>query len=135
MWARGMTCSSQIPADLPPVLIAPDDLRLVTSNLVGNAVKYNHTGGAITVTVQIARNGDGDWLRLDVADTGLGIRTENLDAIFAEFFREKREETREIEGNGLGLAIVKRLVEHAGGRLEVKSREGEGSTFSVLLPA
>jgi two-component system phosphate regulon sensor histidine kinase PhoR len=76
-----------------------------------------------------------EWLRLDVADTGLGIKEENLGRIFTEFFREKRTETRQIEGNGLGLAIVKRLVERAGGRLGARSREGEGSTFSVLLPA
>ena len=74
-------------------------------------------------------------MRLDVTDTGLGIKQENLERILTEFFREKRPETRELEGNGLGLAIVKRLVERAGGRLEVRSAEGEGSTFSVLLPA
>jgi two-component system phosphate regulon sensor histidine kinase PhoR len=98
---------------------------------VGNAVTYNRDGGAVTITAGVA---DG-WLRLDVADTGLGINAENLDRIFTEFFREKRPETREIEGNGLGLAIVKRLVERVGGRLLVHSTQGEGSTFSVLLPA
>ena len=68
-------------------------------------------------------------------DTGIGIAQENLELVFTEFFREKRPETRDLEGSGLGLAIVKRLVERAGGRLEVASEEGEGSTFSVLLPA
>jgi len=129
--ARGITCSRELPADLPQVLIAADDLRLVVANLVGNAVKYNRDGGAVTITAGVA---DG-WLRLDVADTGLGINAENLDRIFTEFFREKRPETREIEGNGLGLAIVKRLVERAGGHLQVRSVAGEGSTFSVSLPA
>ncbi len=129
--ARGIVCSSELPADLPQVLIAADDLRLVVSNLVGNAVKYNRDGGTVTVTAGAA---DG-WVHLDVADTGFGIDPKNLDRIFTEFFREKRAETREIEGNGLGLAIVKRLVERAGGRLRVQSAAGEGSTFSVLLPA
>lgn len=129
--ARGIACSTDLPADLPQVLIAADDLRLVVSNLVGNAVKYNRDAGAVTVTAGAA---DG-WVRLDVADTGVGIDPQNLDRIFTEFFREKRAETREIEGNGLGLAIVKRLVERAGGRLQVQSAAGEGSTFSVLLPA
>jgi signal transduction histidine kinase len=108
----------------------------VVSNLVGNAVKYNRDGGSVTVTAAVVKGaGDGDWLRLDVTDTGLGIREENLERIFTEFFREKRSETRELEGNGLGLSIVKRLVERVGGRLDVRSVEGEGSTFSVLLPA
>jgi two-component system, OmpR family, phosphate regulon sensor histidine kinase PhoR len=129
--ARRIACSSELPADLPQVLIAADDLRLVVSNLVGNAVKYNRDEGAVMVT---AAAEDG-WVQLDVADTGLGIDSQNLDRIFTEFFREKRAETREIEGNGLGLAIVKRLVERAGGRLQVRSAAGEGSTFSVLLPA
>ncbi|MCX6363275.1 MAG: response regulator [Actinobacteria bacterium] len=125
-----------LPSDLPQVLVAPDDLRLVVSNLVGNAVKYNRDGGSVRVMAAVVKGGgDGDWLRLDVADTGLGIKQANLERIFTEFFREKRPETRELEGNGLGLAIVKRLVERAGGRLEVSSAAGEGSTFSVFLPA
>ena len=136
MAARGISGAVDLAPDLPQVLIAADDLRLVVSNLVGNAVKYNRDGGSVTVAAAIVEGaGDGRWLRLDVADTGLGIRDENLERIFSEFFREKRPETRELEGNGLGLAIVKRLVERAGGRLEVSSVEGDGSTFSVLLPA
>jgi signal transduction histidine kinase len=58
-----------------------------------------------------------------------------LPHVFDEFFREKRPETRGVEGNGLGLAIVKRLVDRAAGRIQVVSTEGTGSTFSVYLPA
>jgi len=128
---RGVTVTTDLAADLPPALIRPDDLRLVLSNLVGNAVKYNRDGGTVTVRGAV----DDGWLRLDVADTGIGIKPENLARLWDEFFREKRAETRELEGNGLGLSIVKRLVERAGGRLEAASVDGEGSTFSVLLPA
>ena len=128
---RGITIVVELPAGLPPVLARPDDLRLVLSNLVGNAVKYNRDGGSVTVRGAVA---DGHLL-LDVSDTGIGIRPENLPRLWDDFFREKRDETRDLEGNGLGLSIVKRLVERAGGRLEVSSVEGEGSTFSVLLPA
>jgi signal transduction histidine kinase len=136
MSTRQISAELSLAADLPRVLIAADDLRLVVSNLVGNAVKYNRDSGSVSVTAAVVNSaGDGDWLRFDVADTGLGIKQENLERIFTEFFREKKPETRELVGNGLGLAIVKRLVERAGGRLEVSSVEGEGSTFSVLLPA
>ena len=136
MAARGVTCEVRLPGELPQVLIAADDLRLVVGNLVGNAVKYNRDRGSMAVTGVLSGPADGGaWLRLDVADTGVGIKEENLERIFSEFFREKKPETRELEGNGLGLAIVKRLVERAGGRLELTSVEGEGSTFSVLLPA
>ncbi len=128
---RGVTVTTDLAADLPPALIRSDDLRLVLSNLVGNAVKYNRDGGSVTARGAVA---DG-WLRLDVADTGIGIREANLARLWDEFYRESRDETRELEGNGLGLSIVKRLVERAGGHLEVASIEGEGSTFSVLLPA
>jgi signal transduction histidine kinase len=128
---RGVTVATELSAGLPPALIRPDDLQLLLSNLVGNAVKYNRDGGTVTIRGAV----DDGWLRLDVADTGIGIREENLARLWDEFFREKRAETRELEGNGLGLSIVKRLVERAGGRLEAVSVEGEGSTFSVLLPA
>ena len=128
---RGITVTTELAQGLPPALIRPDDLQLVLSNLVGNAVKYNRGRGTVTVRGAVE---DG-WLRLDVADTGIGIREDNLGRLFDEFFREKRDETRELEGNGLGLSIVKRLVERAGGRLEAASVLGEGSVFTVLLPA
>ncbi len=129
--AQDITGAVDLEPGLPPVLIAPDDLDLILSNLIGNAVKYNRERGHVTVR---ARH-EGPWLRVDVEDSGIGIAEENLDHVTSEFFREKRAETRDLEGSGLGLAIVKRLTERAGGRLEVASTLGEGSTFSVLLPA
>lgn len=131
MTLRNITGTYEIEPHLPPALIAPKDLETILSNLVGNAVKYNREGGRVTVS---ARH-EGEWLRIDVADTGIGIAPENLSLVFSEFFREKRPETRDVEGSGLGLAIVKRLAERAGGRVEVQSKLGEGSVFSVFLPA
>jgi two-component system phosphate regulon sensor histidine kinase PhoR len=115
---------------MPRINVPAEDLRTLLVNLIGNAVKYNRDGG--TVGVHASRL-DGR-VRIDVADTGLGIQAQNLPHIFDEFFREKKKETRDIEGNGLGLAIVKRLVERAPGKIEVQSAEGAGSTFSVYLP-
>ena len=129
--ARDIAATAEVTPDLPPVLLPVDDLDMIVANLVGNAVKYNRDGGAVHVRAAL----EGEWVRIDVADTGVGIAAEHVADVFSEFFREKREETRGLEGNGLGLAIAKRLVERAGGRLELTSEEGKGSTFSVFLPA
>ena len=129
--ARGITASVQVEPGLPPVLAPIEDLELILNNLAGNAVKYNRVGGSVTIS---ARH-EGEWVRIDVEDTGIGIAAENVDQVFTEFFREKRPETKGLEGSGLGLSIVKRLTERAGGRLQLASGLGEGSVFSVFLPA
>jgi two-component system phosphate regulon sensor histidine kinase PhoR len=128
--ARNLLYDMTVEPDLPGVIVTAEDLRTMLTNLIGNAVKYNRDGGALRVRVSRV-NGEA---RIDVADTGLGIRAQNLQHIFDEFFREKRSETREIEGNGLGLAIVRRLADRSSGRVEVASTEGTGSTFSLYLP-
>ncbi len=131
MAARGIAGAAEIEPELPPVLAPVEDLELILNNLVGNAVKYNRDGGSVTVRAAH----EGEWVRIDVEDTGVGIAPENIDQVFTEFFREKRKETKGLEGSGLGLSIVKRLTERAGGRLQLSSELGKGSTFSVLLPA
>jgi two-component system, OmpR family, phosphate regulon sensor histidine kinase PhoR len=125
-----LTSCVDIEVDLPPVLISADDLDMILTNLLSNAIKYNRDGGSVTVHAAH----EGEWVRIDVTDTGIGIAKDNLELVTTEFFREKRPETRSLEGSGLGLAIVKRLTERAGGQLELASEEGVGSTFSVLLP-
>ncbi|MDR0843319.1 MAG: response regulator [Acidobacteriota bacterium] len=116
--------------NLPPCAIADEDLRTILTNLVGNAVKYNRVDGKVSVSGLLTAEG----IAITVRDTGIGISTENIARLGEEFFREKKPETKRIEGNGLGLAIVKRLIVHAGGRLEISSRQGEGSEFRVILP-
>ncbi len=112
-------------------VINVEDLKTILTNLIGNAIKYNRPGGAASLRV----NRSGDVIIFEVADTGLGIKAENVPRIFDDFFREKRPETREIIGNGLGLAIVKRLVERYSGQIEATSTEGLGSTFTFSLPS
>jgi two-component system phosphate regulon sensor histidine kinase PhoR len=129
--SRGITASTDLEPALPPVLVPAEDLEMILTNLVGNAVKYNRGGGS----VEVRAYHEGEWVRIDVEDTGVGIAAENLDRVFTEFFREKRSETKGLEGSGLGLAIVKRLTERAGGQVQLASEQGKGSTFSVLLPA
>jgi signal transduction histidine kinase len=126
---RKITASVDVAPDLPRVRIGDDDLRTVLSNLVGNAIKYGRDDGSLRLRAAL-REGK---VHIEVADSGIGIRSENLPQLFQEFFREKRSETRDIDGNGLGLAIVKRLVERVGGQIEVESTLGVGSLFCVIL--
>ncbi|MBL8350384.1 MAG: PAS domain-containing protein [Burkholderiaceae bacterium] len=126
--ARGI--SIQAGALEGTVLADPVRLRQVLINLLSNAIKYNRPGGR----VRLAARADGEWLALSVADTGLGIAPERLQHAFEPFNRLGAEATG-IEGSGIGLAIVKVLVEHMGGRVAVRSEPGEGSEFTIVLPA
>jgi PAS domain S-box-containing protein len=119
--------------DLPPELAAMadrEDLVRIFTNLVSNAIKYNRPEGEVRVAGRI----EGAYVRVDVADTGLGIPSESLDRIFDEFYRVKCKETAGIDGTGLGLHIARRLVESYHGSIRVMSELGKGSTFSVILP-
>lgn len=121
--------SLDISEELPRPAIAEDDLRTILTNLLGNAIKYNRPNGSVTLCAQRTTEG----LFIAVRDTGIGIAAESLPHLTDEFFREKRQQTRGIDGNGLGLAIVKRLVDRAGGRLEISSLLGQGSEFRLIL--
>ena len=128
---KGQGLSLELPEKpLPPLTCDPTSLESVFTNLAANAVNYTPEGGRITVRAGL---GEGR-LKVEVADTGLGIEPEHLETIFEKFYRVKNEKTRYITGTGLGLAIVKATVENLGGRVEVASRPGEGSTFTVLIP-
>ena len=115
-----------------PLLIETDRTRLrqVLLNLLSNAIKYNRRGGLVEVSI----GPDRDEACLRVRDTGLGIAPDHLARLF-EPFERGAQATSGIEGSGIGLALTQALVQRLGGRLEVASRPGEGSTFSVWLPA
>jgi len=104
-------------------------LDQLIGNLVGNAIKYTPEGGTITLSLYQ----DGDWARLDVADTGMGIPAEHLPHVFERFYRVDKARSRRSGGSGLGLAIVKGIAEQHGGKVSVTSEAGKGSTFSVWL--
>ena len=105
-------------------------MRQVVLNLLSNAVKFTPRG-EVRLHAMI-RNGD---LRVDVRDTGVGIRPENLQHVFEPFYREDSTLTRQTGGTGLGLSVVRQLVEGPlRGRVTVRSEPGRGSTFSVVLP-
>lgn len=112
--------------------ISGDFFQLVSAigNLVENAVKYSAGRGPVTVTVVPGAND----VTVEVADKGIGIPADALDRIFERFYRVDRSHSRATGGTGLGLSIVKRVVTNHGGEVNVRSREGEGSVFSVRLP-
>ncbi len=107
-----------------------ESIEVVLKNLVTNAVKFNRPQGAVSITTAC---GQGN-LRIAVSDTGIGIAKEDLPFVFEDFFRVKSSKTAEIPGTGLGLSIVKKLVEGHHGTVTVESKEGEGTTFTVVLP-
>lgn len=108
----------------------PEELSLVVDNLVNNAVKYTRPGGTVRVEVEC----DPTWLRIAVHDSGLGISEADQVHLFSAFHRSSNPEALSIPGTGLGLAISRRIVESHGGRIEVESVLGRGSTFTLALP-
>ena len=124
----GLEITVLLPPEAPPVLADADQVRLVLTNLVHNAVKFTPPGGRIVVAAQPDR----DEVILSVQDSGVGIPAEDLPRIFERFFKADR--ARSGGGTGLGLAIAKHVVQGHGGRIWVESVEGQGSTFFFTLP-
>lgn len=115
---------------LPPITGDRDRLTQVTTNLVGNALKYSPDGGEIRVTT--AR--DGALLHMQVLDRGLGIPADALETIFERYSRVGSRRNAAIKGTGLGLPITRQIAELHGGRVWAEAREGGGSVFHVTLP-
>jgi len=109
-----------------------DRRQLVSAihSLLENAVTFSYEDAVVTVS---ATQADGE-VRLSVADTGVGIPTRDLERIFERFYRVDHGRSRSTGGTGLGLSIVRHVASNHQGRVEVDSREGEGSTFTLVLP-
>ncbi|WP_371324667.1 ATP-binding protein [Dechloromonas sp. ZY10] len=124
---RDITLRQELPSDAT-VLADRKRLKQVLLNLLSNAIKYNRPAGE----VRVEASSDGDWLRLEVHDTGQGISHTQAERVFQPFERLGREE---IEGTGIGLAITRRLVELMGGEIGFDSQPGQGTCFWLRLPA
>jgi signal transduction histidine kinase/putative methionine-R-sulfoxide reductase with GAF domain len=122
-----------VPAGIPPVRADEVKLEQVLVNLATNAAKYSPPGGPVRLSAR--HEPERRRIVLSVSDDGIGIAPEDQKRIFEVFHRVQRPETREVTGTGLGLYIVKGLVRLMRGRIRLESAEGEGSTFSVALPA
>jgi len=118
-----------IAPDCPPIYSDRTKIKQILLNLLSNAVKFTNRG---RVTVEAHRAVDG--VRVDVVDTGIGIRASDLQAIWEDFRQVDQSRTREFGGTGLGLSITRKLLDRLGGSVDVRSTYGEGSTFSVYLP-
>jgi signal transduction histidine kinase len=131
---KGLTSECSLPAELPETLIGdPLRIRQVLLNLIGNAVKFTLTG-SIAVSARVVETGTNNMmLAVDIADTGIGIPADRLDAIFHAFAQADSSTTRNFGGTGLGLTISSQLVDLMGGHLTVQSQQGVGSTFSFTL--
>lgn len=132
--AKGQTLNVEIEPDLPTIYGDHERLVQVLTNLLSNAHKYTPEGGEITFRVRRWEEGGRLYVRWDVIDSGIGISKEDMKRLFTKFFRSSNPRVRDVKGTGLGLTISRSIVELHGGRVEVESELGKGSTFSVLIP-
>jgi two-component system, NtrC family, sensor kinase len=124
----GINVEQDIPSELPPIRGEKKSLQQVFLNLFINAIQAMLDGGSLHLRARPAA--DGQWMIIDVTDTGIGIEPEHLSQIFDPFYTTKQVG----RGTGLGLSVTYGIVEKHGGHIEVKSRKGEGATFTVTLP-
>lgn len=127
---KGIDLVTDIDPELPESFIGdPTRTRQILNNLISNAIKFTNRGH---VRVRISH--DGQVVRLEVIDTGIGMTREGLKQIFSPFAQADAQTTRLYGGTGLGLTLCQQLAEHMGGQIRVRSQEGKGSHFTVILP-
>ncbi len=130
-FTKGIALDTELDASLGTILVDGARLKQILYNFVSNALKFTPEGGRVTVRVK-PRGTDG--VLLEVEDTGIGIRNEDLSRLFVEFEQLDSGTAKKHGGTGLGLALTKRLVEALGGKVGVRSSPGEGSVFFAVLP-
>lgn len=126
----GIVLKAEIPESLPAVWADRNYLEQVFDNILGNAIKFSPDGGEIVVRIRE----EGEYLRVAISDTGIGIPNDKLERIFERFYQVNGSPTRRFGGTGLGLALVKKAIEAHGGKIWVESQLGQGSTFFFTLP-
>jgi len=127
---ENVTLDVNIADNLPLLSADRTGMQAVFVNLISNAIKYTPSGGRVTVEL----NKEGKFLRIKVADTGMGIEKADMGHIFDKFYRIKSEQTRSIGGSGLGLSIVKGIVDAHRGTIHLESEVGKGTMIIVSLP-
>ena len=127
---KGISLTSEVSLSRDTIYGEPFSIDEIVTTMLFNAIKFTPAGGTVTVR---AKEEDGH-IRVDIADTGIGIPEQELSRVFDEFYRASNASAMEKEGTGLGLAIARQVVERHGGRIWVESEEGKGSVFSVTFP-
>ena len=126
-----LTLEEHLEPGLPPVSGDPYHLQQAIDCLLENALKFTSGGGRVEVQVYT----EPGWVCLAVTDTGIGMTEEELERIFTRFYQRDRSTTRQYRGIGLGLTLVRAVIEEHSGRVEVESQLGQGSRFTMKLPA
>jgi signal transduction histidine kinase len=127
---QGFTLDVQVADDLPPVEADKEAISQALLNLMNNAVKYSREDKSIRLQVR----GDGDRVLVSVADQGIGVAKGEQGKIFEKFYRAEDSLVHETKGSGLGLPLVRHIMDAHGGKVEVESTPGRGSTFTLVLP-
>ncbi len=127
---KQIECVASIPHDLPTVDIDTDQIERVLINLVGNAIKFTPVQGTITITAEAAP----EQVRVSVKDTGIGLKPEDCQKLFDEFYRVDNTINQNVKGTGLGLSLAKKIVLAHHGNIWVESAYGHGATFFFALP-
>jgi signal transduction histidine kinase len=129
--SKRIRVDTEVDAQLTEIRVDASKLKQVLYNYLSNALKYTGEGGRVTVRVRAENDHE---FCLEVEDTGVGIRPDDLGRLFVEFQQLDTGSAKEYQGTGLGLALTRRLVEAQGGRVGVRSTPGVGSVFSATLP-
>jgi signal transduction histidine kinase len=127
---KSITVTSNIDPSLGQIVGNEFSINEMISNLLLNAVKYTPE----EKSVHLEAKDQNDSVQIEISDTGIGIPEEELGNVFEEFFRASNAKKREKDGTGLGLSIVKQIIDRHGGTISVQSQEGQGTTFTVVLP-
>jgi signal transduction histidine kinase len=130
--ARDLNIKVSLPDDTPDVYVDRNHAERVFINLINNALKFTPAKGTITIAAKDEL--DNGMLVFSVADTGIGIKEDDLAKLFEEFYRVDNEINANVKGTGLGLSLVKQIVEAHGGRVWVTSKVNAGTTFHFTLP-
>ena len=115
---------------VPHLYADPEGINQVLNNIVSNAIKYSPSGGDIVVSTRLG----GDNILIAVQDSGIGIPLDHQKLLFERFYRSPGQDKNTYPGLGLGMYISNEIVKRHGGNIRVESKEGEGSTFTVILP-
>ncbi|GBG14427.1 uncharacterized protein NMK_2026 [Novimethylophilus kurashikiensis] len=135
-YSHGVELVLECPLDDTSHVFVGDPMRIeqILVNLVSNAIKFSHKGGTVKVAIQVSTEANQTMMEITVSDNGIGMSQSHQETLFTPFTQADASTTRKYGGTGLGLAICKHLTELMSGSISVRSKEGEGSTFTVQIP-